>query len=199
MSFLYFFSTMFSAIALENMHFCRAADAPGIYDTIRSPRRILALTAVVTAVCSVSAIPAYFVNGLIHPLPYFSYIAPLCFLLCNLLVYGAGYLILSKRFPALLERLGGPDLPFSAVNCVTLGTLYLAATMSESYLFSHFFGYCVGSGLGFGLALLLFWLLRQRITFSQVPRAFRGLPITMIYLGLVSLALYGLVGSQLPA
>lgn len=199
MSFLYFFSSMFAAIALENMLFGRAADVPGIYDAVRSPRRILALTAVVTTVTTISAIPAYFVNQMIHSLPYFSYIAPLCFLLCNLLVYGVGYVGISKRSPALLERLGGKDLPFSAVNCVTLGTLYLAATMSESYLFSHFLGYCVGAGLGFGLALLLFWLLQQRIAFCNVPRTFRGLPITMIYLGLVSLALYGLVGSQLPA
>jgi len=55
----------------------------------------------------------------------------------------------------------------------------------------------LGTGAGYLLAMLLCWSIRERLDFCDVPRAFRGAPILFIYLGLVSLALFGLVGHQL--
>ena len=48
-------------------------------------------------------------------------------------------------------------------------------------------------------ALLLLWSVRQRLALTRVPKAFRGLPITLLSLGIISLALFGLLGNQLPA
>ena len=43
------------------------------------------------------------------------------------------------------------------------------------------------------------WSVRQKISLTRIPKVFRGLPITFIYLGIISLALFGLLGNQLPA
>ena len=55
----------------------------------------------------------------------------------------------------------------------------------------------LGAGAGYVLAMLLCWSIRERLDLSDIPRAFRGAPILFIYLGLLSLALFGLVGHQL--
>ena len=76
------------------------------------------------------------------------------------------------------------------------GALYVTA-----YQEFHFFritGYALGSGLGYTLALVIIYFARKRLAISPVPRSFRGLPILLIYLGLISLALYGLIGHRLP-
>ena len=59
-------------------------------------------------------------------------------------------------------------------------------------------GFAFGSGAGYTLALLLISEGRKRIALSDVPRAFRGLPVALIYIGILSLAIYGLIGHQLP-
>lgn len=55
----------------------------------------------------------------------------------------------------------------------------------------------LGSGIGYLLAMLLCWSIRERLDFCDIPRAFRGAPIFFIYVGLISLALFGLMGHQL--
>ena len=52
--------------------------------------------------------------------------------------------------------------------------------------------------LGNLLAMVLVREGELRLEMCNVPRAFRGLPVTLIYIGLISLAFYGLVGHQLP-
>ena len=52
--------------------------------------------------------------------------------------------------------------------------------------------------LGFGLAVIIVGYGLTRLEYCRVPKIFRGVPIALIYLGLLSLAFYGLVGHQLP-
>ena len=75
----------------------------------------------------------------------------------------------------------------------------IASRISDSSKFFSFFGYCVGASVSFTAALLLLWSVRQRLALTRVPKAFRGLPITLLSLGIISLALFGLLGNQLPA
>lgn len=55
----------------------------------------------------------------------------------------------------------------------------------------------LGAGGGYVTAMLICWSIRERLDLCDIPRAFRGAPILFIYLGLLSLALFGLVGHQL--
>lgn len=119
-------------------------------------------------------------------------------MILNILVFLAAYFLIRRFAPALFARIGDA-LPFYGVNCVTLGTLMIASRISDSSKFFSFFGYCVGAGVSFTAALLLLWSVRQRLALTRVPKAFRGLPITLLSLGIISLALFGLLGNQLPA
>ena len=56
----------------------------------------------------------------------------------------------------------------------------------------------VGTGIGFTLASYTVRIAFEHLSSNAVPESFRGFPITLIYIGLVSLALYGVIGHELP-
>ena len=74
----------------------------------------------------------------------------------------------------------------------------LLIAFSGSYGLVQTVGFALGSGIGYTLAILLLCEGRRRIALSDVPRAFRGMPVMLLYAGILSLAIYGLIGHQLP-
>ena len=54
--------------------------------------------------------------------------------------------------------------------------------------------FLLGSGLGYVLAVLLVTEARHRLRSRAIPKAFRGLPITLVYIGVLALAIYGFTG-----
>lgn len=82
-----------------------------------------------------------------------------------------------------------------AFGFLPLGVLLVTGFGTATLPVSLFGG--LGSGIGYLLAMLLCWTIRERLDFCDIPRAFRGAPIYFIYVGLISLALFGLIGHQL--
>ena len=54
--------------------------------------------------------------------------------------------------------------------------------------------YGMDKGLNEGLAVLLVTEARHRLRSRAIPKAFRGLPITLVYIGVLALAIYGFTG-----
>ena len=196
-----------TAFALENLLFTRAVDIPGLYEK-RSLRQLLTVGGLLTLVTALSSIPAYLFNAFFRAkvlytglkigfLPLTS-LSTLGMLLINsaamLLVY---YLVKHLR-PQLFMQVKD-TLPFYGINSVTLGSLLIASRMSTTSQFFSFFGYCLGAGVGFTAALLILWSVHSRLSLTRIPKIFRGFPITFLCLGILSLALFGLLGNQLPA
>ena len=195
-----------TALVLENLLFTRAIDIPSLYEK-RTPGQIILIGSVLTGIIAVCSIPSYFLNRFLGSQSSLSRFLTLGLLILNILVFDGFvfnhneallYEWVEEFEPALFARIGDA-LPFYGVNCVTLGTLMIASRISDSSKFFSFFGYCVGAGVSFTAALLLLWSVRQRLALTRVPKAFRGLPITLLSLGIISLALFGLLGNQLPA
>jgi Na+-transporting NADH:ubiquinone oxidoreductase subunit E len=96
--------------------------------------------------------------------------------------------------PALYTSLG-VFLPLIAVNCVILGgSLFMRERdygLGESVVFG------LGSGIGFAVAIIALAAIRERLTYSSVPDGLRGLGITFITTGLMSLAFMMFSGIQL--
>lgn len=92
----------------------------------------------------------------------------------------------------LLYRVLGLYLPLITSNCMVLAVALLtardAAGLAEAVLRG------AGAGVGFGLALLLFNGLRERLADADVPAPFRGAPLALITAGLMSLAFMGFAG-----
>lgn len=100
-------------------------------------------------------------------------------------------IVLKKNVPALYKSLG-IYLPLITTNCAVLGVSLL--NIQREYNFVQSIVYGMGAGLGFTLALLIFAGVRERVESAEVPKTFKGLPITLIAAGLVSIVFFGFQG-----
>ena len=104
-------------------------------------------------------------------------------------------MIVEKFSPALYSSLG-IFLPLIAVNCAILGaSLFMQerdyATITEATVFG------LGSGVGWFLAIVGIAAIREKIRYSNVPPALRGLGITFIITGLMGIAFMSFMGIKL--
>lgn len=97
-------------------------------------------------------------------------------------------LAIKKFSPALYEALG-IFLPLITTNCAVLGVSVLNIQTGYSFPEAVVFGF--GASLGFGLALIIFTGLRERIDRANPPKAFKGTAIALITAGLLSMAFMG--------
>lgn len=100
-------------------------------------------------------------------------------------------LALQKLSPGLYKALG-IYLPLITTNCAVLGVSVLNIQKEYTLLETTIFGF--GAALGFGLAMLLFSGLRERMDLCDTPLPFRGTAIGLVTAGLLSLAFMGFTG-----
>ncbi len=100
-------------------------------------------------------------------------------------------LALQKISPALYKALG-IYLPLITTNCAVLGVSVLNIQKEHTLVETAIFGF--GAALGFGLAMLLFSGLRERIDLCDTPLPFKGTAIALVTAGLLSLAFMGFTG-----
>ncbi len=100
-------------------------------------------------------------------------------------------IILKKFIPKLYKSLG-VYLPLITTNCavlgVTLNNIIAGYNFVESMISS------LGVGLGFLLAMVLFAGVRSRMENIPAPKAFKGIPITLVAASIVALAFFGFSG-----
>jgi len=99
------------------------------------------------------------------------------------------------RFAPALYNALGVFLPLIAVNCAILGaSLFM---VQRDYTLGEATVYGVGSGIGWALAVIALAAIRERMVYSDVPAPLRGLGITFIVVGLMSLGFMAFSGIQL--
>ncbi len=100
--------------------------------------------------------------------------------------------IMLKRFiPSLFNALG-VYLPLITTNCAVLGVTL--NNITDGYNFIESMISSLGVGLGFLLAMVLFAGIRSKISEIASPKAFRGLPVTLIAASIVAMSFYGFSG-----
>lgn len=103
-------------------------------------------------------------------------------------------MLIEKFSPALYLSLG-LYLPLIAVNCAILGACLFAVT--RDYPFVPNLIYVFGSAVGWWLAIALVAAIREKLNGSNVMPGLRGMGITFIMTGLMSLAFQGFTGIKL--
>jgi len=97
-----------------------------------------------------------------------------------------------KRYVKPLYEALGIYLPLITTNCAVLGVVLLNVT--ENYGFVSSMVNSVGAGVGFLLAMVIFAGVRGRMEHSDIPKAFQGLPSTLVASSIVSLSFLGFGG-----
>lgn len=103
-------------------------------------------------------------------------------------------MFLDKFVPALYNALG-IFLPLITVNCAILGGSLFMVERDYNLGESVVFGF--GSGFGWALAIVALAGIREKMKYSDVPPGLRGLGITFITVGLMSLVFMSFSGIQL--
>ncbi|MCD4761113.1 electron transport complex subunit RsxA [bacterium] len=100
-------------------------------------------------------------------------------------------IFLKKQSKALYNSLG-IFLPLITTNCAVMGIALL--NIKHDFGFFEMLVFSISSAAGFGLAIVLFAGLRERLMISPVPRAMQGTAIALVTAGIMSLAFFGFQG-----
>jgi len=190
-----FFITMLTAVFIENIIFTRAFGTSRLIYLIQNPKNLFNCTAVLTVVTALSGAIGYPLRHFAASSEHAYVLVPMLYMACIAVVYTAVYFFTKKLIPQIFESVK-KDLGPAAFNCAVLGSLLVPSNQRLDFIGTM--GYGLGMSLGFALAAVIIGFGLTRLEFCRVPKAFKGLPILLIYLGLLSLAFYGLVGHQLP-
>ena len=100
-------------------------------------------------------------------------------------------MFLKKSMPSLYTALG-VYLPLITTNCAVLGVAILNVDSKYNLLESTFNGFCAAAG--FGLAMILFSCIRERLALANMPKWMNGFPGALITAGLMAIAFMGFGG-----
>jgi Na+-transporting NADH:ubiquinone oxidoreductase subunit E len=98
------------------------------------------------------------------------------------------------RYAPRLHAALGIYLPLLTVNCAILGgSLFM---VQRDYGFGESVAYGFGSGAGWGLAIILFAALRERLRYADVPVGLRGVGLAFLVTGLLAFGFLGFRGIE---
>ena len=100
-------------------------------------------------------------------------------------------MFLKKSIPALYAGLG-IFLPLITTNCAVMGVCLI--NVNEEYNFLEALVASFGYAVGFGLALILFAGVRERILLARVPRPLQDTSIALVTAGILSLTFFAFKG-----
>lgn len=142
-------------------------------------------------VLTLSSVASYLLSRyLLQPLE-LEYLSTLSFILVIAVTVQLTELVMRKSSP-LLYRILGIFLPLITTNCAVLGVALLNVQQQHDLLQSALYGF--GAATGFGIVLIAFSAIRERIAHADVPVHFRGAPIGLVTAGLMALAFMGFAG-----
>jgi Na+-transporting NADH:ubiquinone oxidoreductase subunit E len=105
-------------------------------------------------------------------------------------------MVVEKFSPSLYNSLG-IFLPLITVNCAILGgSLFM---ISKEYDFTESVVFGLGGGFGWFLAIVAIAAIREKMRYSLVPPALRGLGMAFILTGMMGMAFMGLMGIDFTA
>jgi electron transport complex protein RnfA len=121
----------------------------------------------------------------------FGYLRTLAFILVIASLVQFVELFLKKSIPALYAGLG-IFLPLITTNCAVMGVCLI--NIKEEYTFVQALVSSFTYAIGFGLALVLFAGVRERILLARVPKPLQDTSIGLVGAGMMSLAFFAFKG-----
>ncbi|MBN1776154.1 MAG: RnfABCDGE type electron transport complex subunit A [Oscillospiraceae bacterium] len=182
---------LFSAILVDNFVLSKFLGICPFLGVSKNLKTAMGMSAAVVAIMLLaSAITWPIQIFLLDPLN-IGFLQTLVFILVIAALVQMVETMMKKAMPPLYKALG-IYLPLITTNCAVLGVTILNINKAYSFLDAMINSF--GAGLGFALALFLFSGVRMRIEKSDIPKALRGLPITLVAASLVSVSFFAFKG-----
>jgi len=184
---------MLSAVLVENYIFSKFLGICPFLGVSEKPDTALGMGFAVMFVMTLSSAATWAVYHFILVPFHLEFLETIAFILIIASLVQFIEMFLRKFIPALYEALG-IYLPLITTNCAVLGAALL--NIQNGYSFVESLAYGFASAAGFTLAIVIFAGVRIRISFADVPKSFKGIPIAMIAAGLIAMAFSGFSGMK---
>jgi len=180
-----------SAVLVNNFVLSRFLGLCPFFGVSRKLDTAIGMSFAVTFVMTVAGIITWIIQySVLNPFG-LAYLQTIVFILVIASLVQFVEIVLEKISPALYNSLG-IFLPLITTNCAILGAAIL--NIQEGFSFIQMLVFTIGSALGFGLALIIFSGIRERVELADVPKYFRGIPIAFVTAGILALAFMGFSG-----
>lgn len=189
-----YISLAITAIFLENAVFTRALGASRVLRITHKGQNITKFAIMLTVMTTICSAVCFPINYYIPSTSMFRLLKPCLFTVAVGITYMIVLWFLSRFHPKTFNSTR--DLLNKATfNSAVLGSIFLMTYENYTFFQTVFVGFA--TGIGFLIALALIEEGHNRIHMADVPKPFNGLPAKLLYIGIVSLAFYGLIGHQL--
>ena len=189
--FISLFTIALNAILAENFILVKFMGICPFMGVSKKQDTALGMGIAVTFVMGIASAATWAVNEfLLVPLN-LVYMQTVVFILVIAALVQLVEMFLQKAVPALYQALG-IYLPLITTNCAVLGVVLQNTQNGYDFITSVVYG--ITGGLGFMLAIVIFASIRERLQFSECPKAFEGFPIALMTAGLVALSFMGFSG-----
>ncbi len=149
------------------------------------------MTGAVMFVLVLSTLATYLLmKSVLEPLG-LEYLRTISFILVIAALVQMVEIALKKVSPPLYQALG-IYLPLITTNCAVLGVAILTIQKDFNLLQGVLFAF--SHALGFGLAMISFSGMREHLEYAEIPARMKGVPISLILAGLLSMAFMGFAG-----
>ncbi len=151
----------------------------------------IGMSAAVMFVMTLATIATYLIQNLILIPLGMEYMQTVFYILIIASLVQIVEIVMKKISPLLYQALG-VFLPLITTNCAILGVAILVFKKDYNLAQGVVFG--IANAVGFGMALIVFAGVRERLELLGVPKAMKGAPIALVTAGLLALAFMGFVG-----
>ncbi len=182
------------AIFAQNIIFTRALGTSASLFVIRKEYKLSFFGLIMAVITTLSSCIIYFLRRPINNLKYAYFLRPFIYVVIVGMVYVIILLFCGKFLRKHIDSIR-PMVHLSAFNGAVFGALLINATAKTDFF--EYISFGIGTGIGFILASYLISIGFERLNSDKIPRVFRGFPITLIYIGILSLAFHGLIGHEL--
>lgn len=173
---------------LQNIVLTTGFGSSILLHVVRKPKSIWLFTAVMMVFSTLTLLIAFPLDRLCGTM-ITNFWRPLMIVGIIALLYVLAHLILGRWFPGFYRKISRL-LHLAAFNNLVIGIALITNVQFTANL-GAILGLSLGACLAFGL---LTWITAEgieRLDNPDIPQAFRGMPATLVYLGLVALALMG--------
>lgn len=183
-----------SAVMLENLIFSRTFGTSTLILVAKSKKNITGFGLCVTYITSVTSVIQYFADRYIISENINALLKPLFYIIIIGTVYIITLLCLWKFMTKTFGKIK-KYIHISAFNCAVLGSMFINSNSNNTIAGYILFG--LFSSVGFIVAVYMTAIVYDRLCSEKVPLSFRGYPLILIYIGILSMAFFGLTGNSL--
>lgn len=190
--FLEALNLMLFIIFAENLVLSLGHGATELIYIADRPKIALLNGAVLTAATTISGVSFWFFGKVVFDSGISWAVQALIFMVFLVVLYLLFVIALKKFFRGVFDKVSR-GLTVTLINSLVFSVPFIIAFEADSLIDSFALG--LGAGLSFILAVVLLSAGQKGLDNPDVPKAFKGLPLQLIYMGILSMVLFAFGGN----